>query len=73
MLPAGNKWSLDQLLTTPLPQHPAARRSISVSQKDKDRCTHPTVVEYWVHWEKDVKNRLQEADIQVSMPCDTTH
>lgn len=69
VLPAGNEWSLDELLNAPLPEHPAARRSISVSHKDKDRCTHPTFVQHWVHWEKDVKNRLQEADIAVRCPC----
>ncbi|KAL3155542.1 hypothetical protein ABBQ38_011094 [Trebouxia sp. C0009 RCD-2024] len=60
---AGNKWSLDELLNAPLPEHPAARRSISDSHKDKGRCTHPTSVQHWVQWEEDVKNRLRGADI----------
>ncbi len=63
---ADNKWSFDQLLYTPLPEHQAASKSISVSQKDKDRHTHPSSVQYWLNWEADVKDRLQQADIQVN-------
>lgn len=63
---ADSTWSFNQLLQTPLPVHPAATRSRSVSQKDKDRCTHPTSVQHWHHWEGDVKERLQQADIQVN-------
>ena len=70
---ADNTWSFDQLLQTPLPVHPAANRSRSVSQKDKDRCTHPTSVQHWHNWEADVKQRLQQADIQVNKSLPSTY
>lgn len=59
------KWTFDQLLQTPLPNHPAADNFGSITQRDKDRCTHPITVQHWQGWEEDVKTRLKEADILV--------
>lgn len=60
-----DKWTFDQLLQTPLPNHPAADNFGSVTQRDKDCGTHPITVQYWQGWEEDVKTRLKQADILV--------
>lgn len=60
-LSAGELWSLEKMLHTPLPSVRVSGSSKSKQDHDPDRQTHPTRVEEWPDWEREVKERLQQS------------
>ena len=59
------KCSFDELFGAPLPQVEYSGSSKSVNDRDPDRGTHPTQVLRYENYNDHVKERLQQADVQV--------
>ncbi len=57
--------SFDELVGAPLPQVEYSGSSKSVNDRDPDRGTHPTQVLRYENYNDHVKERLQQADVQV--------